>query len=87
MAAVREADRLVVRVMDERGYPAYDDPDARAADLSVEHANVVGEYRRGHELLEGVDDSEDSTEKLRESMQCFRAAFEDLLDDREVSRA
>jgi type I site-specific restriction endonuclease len=84
--AVREADGLVARVMEERGYPAYDDPEARAADLSVEHANVVGEYRRGHELLEGIDESEDATERLREAMQCFRTAFEDLLDDREVAR-
>jgi hypothetical protein len=85
--AVREADALVARVMDERGYPAYEDSEARADDLSVEHANVVGEYRRGHQHLEGLDDSEDTTEQLRESMQCFRTAFDDLLDDREVARA
>jgi hypothetical protein len=84
--AVREADGLVARVMEERGYPSYDDPEARAADLSVEHANVVGEYRRGHELLERLGESEDATEKLRKAMQCFRTAFEDLLDDREVAR-
>lgn len=84
--AVRDADRLVARVMTERGYPTDGDPEARAEDLSVEHASVVGEYRRGHELLEGLDDSEDSTESLRESMQCFRTAFEALLDDREVAR-
>jgi hypothetical protein len=85
--AVREADELVARVMSERGYPAYSDPDARADDLSVEHANAVSEYRRGHQLLEGLGDSDDSTETLRESMQCFRTAFDDLLDDREEARA
>jgi hypothetical protein len=84
--AVRDADGLVARVMTERGYPTDGDPEARAEDLSVEHANVVGEYRRGHELLEGLDDSEDATERQRESMQCFRTAFEALLDDREVAR-
>jgi hypothetical protein len=84
--AVRDADGLVARVMTERGYPTDGDPEARAEDLSVEHASVVGEYRRGHELLQGLDESEDSTERLRESMQCFRTAFEELLDDREVAQ-
>jgi hypothetical protein len=84
--AVRDADGLVARVMTERGYPTDGDPEARAADLSVEHAGVVGEYRRGHELLEELDDSEESTERLRESMQRFRTAFEELLEDREVAQ-
>jgi hypothetical protein len=85
--AVHDADALVGRVMSDRGYPRVDDPAARADELSVEHAGVVGEYRRGHELLQGLDGSEDKTETLRESMQCFRKAFEELLDDREVVRA
>jgi hypothetical protein len=84
--AVRDADGLVARVMTERGYPTDDDPATRAEDLSVEHAGVVGEYRRGHALLEGLDESEDSTEVLREAMQCFRTAFEELLEDREVAQ-
>ncbi|CAN5237916.1 hypothetical protein BH09ACT13_BH09ACT13_16270 [soil metagenome] len=84
--AVRAADGLVARVMDERGYPTDGDAAARADDLSVEHAWVVGEYRRGHELLEGLAESDDSTERLRESMQCFRKAFEELLEDTEVAR-
>src|SRR5918999_4279693 len=50
--AVRDADGLVARVMTERGYPTDEDPEARAEELSVEHADVVGEYRRGHALLE-----------------------------------
>ena len=83
--AVRDADGLVARVMTERGYPTDGDPEARAEELSVEHASVVGEYRRGHELLAGLDDSDDSTERLRESMQCFRTAFEELLHHREVT--
>jgi FtsZ-interacting cell division protein ZipA len=84
--AVREADTLVARVMEERGYPSDGDAEERAADLSVEHADVVGQYRRGHALLSGLDEAEDPTESLRQSMRCFRTAFEDLLEDREVSQ-
>jgi hypothetical protein len=84
--AVRTADTLVVRVMKERGFPSYDDVEERAADLSVEHADVVGRYRNGHELLAGLDGAEDRTESLRQAMRSFRAAFEELLEDREVAR-
>jgi hypothetical protein len=83
--AVHDADGLVARVMNERGYPTDGDAERRAEDLSVEHANVVGDYRRGHELLEELDGTDESTERLREAMQCFRAAFDELLDDREVA--
>jgi hypothetical protein len=83
--AVRDADGLVARVMTERGYPTDADPGTRADELSVEHAGVVGEYRRGHALLDELD-GDDDTEKLREAMQCFRTAFEELLHDREVAR-
>jgi FtsZ-interacting cell division protein ZipA len=82
--AVREADRIVARVMEERGYPNDVDAEQRAADLSVEHADVVGQYRRGHALVGGIDEAEDGTESLRQAMKCFRAAFEELLEDREA---
>ena len=85
--AVRSADVLVVRVMEERGYPSNGDADRRAADLSVEHADVVGQYRRGHALVEGSDEAEDGTESLRQAMKCFRTAFEELLEDRSKATA
>jgi type I site-specific restriction endonuclease len=82
--AVRAADGLVARVMEERGYPSDGDADQRAADLSVEHSGVVGQYRRGHALLGEVDDADDATENLRQAMKCFRTAFEELLEERET---
>ncbi len=42
--AVREADRLVIAIMRKRGYPT-DDFDQRAADVSVDHPDVVEHYR------------------------------------------
>jgi FtsZ-interacting cell division protein ZipA len=83
--AVRSADGIVVRVMEERGYPTNGDVQQRAADLSVEHADVVAQYRRGHALVEGSDEADDGTESLRQAMKCFRTAFDELVDDREVA--
>jgi FtsZ-interacting cell division protein ZipA len=82
--AVRAADVLVARVMEERGYPADGDAEQRAADLSVEHSDVVGQYRRGHALVGDLDNADDGTENLRQAMKCFRTAFEELLEDRET---
>ena len=47
--AIREADDLIQSVMRERGYPV-EDFDQRAADLSVDHPDVVENYREGHDL-------------------------------------
>src|SRR5436309_7912205 len=41
------ADSLIQAVMRERGYPV-DDFDTRAGDLSVDHPDVVENYRAGH---------------------------------------
>jgi hypothetical protein len=84
--AVRGADNIVGRVMEEQGYPSNGDAEARAADLSVEHADVVSQYRRGHALLEGSRESIEGTEQLRQAMRCFRTAFEELIEDGQVAR-
>jgi hypothetical protein len=80
--SARAAESLVARVMEERGYPAAEDREQRAADLSVEHPNAVSAYRRGCALLDGVHGSPDGTETLRQAMRSFRTAFEELLDGR-----
>ena len=48
--AVGDGDRLVRRVMDDRGYPSDDDFERRAADVSVDYPDVVENYREGHGL-------------------------------------
>ena len=45
--AVGVADRLVTEVMRQRGYPV-DDFDQRAADISVDHPQIVDNYRAAH---------------------------------------
>jgi hypothetical protein len=78
-AAVRDADRLVQQAMGERGYPVEDDFERRAADLSVDHPQVVESFREGHGLWERYDRGEGSTEDLRQAMVHYRTLFEELL--------
>jgi len=78
-AAVGEAHGLVQEVMRERGYPVEDDFEQRAADISVEHPDVVENYRAAHQISLEARNGKASTEQLRQSMVHFRALFEDLL--------
>jgi len=80
--AVGEADRLVTDVMRERGYPI-DDFDQRAADISVDHPDVVENYRAGHALYLKEDRGEADTENLRQAFVHYRALFSELLETRE----
>lgn len=76
--AVREADRLVQQVMQERGYPT-DDFEQRAADLSVDHPHVVENYRSAHRTWAANERGEASTEDLRQALVHYRALFDELL--------
>jgi hypothetical protein len=77
--AVADADRLIQQVMERRGYPVADF-DRRAADLSVEHPNVVENYRSAHSIAvkETRGDGAD-TEALRKAMVHYRSLFDELL--------
>jgi hypothetical protein len=78
-AAVGVADRLVTEVMRERGYPV-DDFDQRAADISVDHPEVVENYRGAHGIHLSQQNGEVSTEQQREAFVHYRALFEKLLE-------
>jgi hypothetical protein len=77
--AVGDADRLVTQVMRERGYPV-DDFDQRAADISVDHPNVVEHYRAAHTLHMAQERGDIGTEAQREAFVHYRALFEKLLE-------
>ena len=77
--AVGEADRLVIAVLRERGYPV-DDFEQRAADISVDHADVVENYRAAHGISLANDQGRASTEDLRQAMVHYRTLFERLLE-------
>ena len=78
-SAVAGADSLLRSVMAERGYPV-EDFDQRAADLSVDHPQVVENYRHGHRLAQASADGSDSTEDLRQAMRHYRALFDELVE-------
>jgi predicted nucleic acid-binding protein len=77
-SAIRDADDLIQSVMRERGYPV-EDFDQRAADLSVDHPDVVENYRKGHDLARRTVRGEGDTESLRQALVHYRALFEELL--------
>jgi hypothetical protein len=77
--AVGVADRLVTEVMRERGYPV-DDFDQRAADISVDHPQIVESYRAAHGIHLSQQDGDVSTEQQREAFVHYRALFEKLLE-------
>jgi hypothetical protein len=77
--AVSEADNLVQQVMRDRGYPV-DDFEQRAADISVEHPEVVEKYRTANGIARASERGEASTEDLRHSVRHYRALFVELLE-------
>jgi hypothetical protein len=78
--AVAQADTLVTQVMRERGYPM-DDFDQRAADVSVDHPDVVEDYRSAHDISTRSANGQAETEDLRQAMVHYRALFEQLLEE------
>lgn len=78
--AVAQADALVQRVMGDRGYPV-EDFEQRSADLSVEHPEVVANYRAAHGISLASAHGKASTEDLRQATIYYRALFGELLGD------
>jgi hypothetical protein len=77
--AVTYADRLVDEVMQGRGYPV-GDFEQRVEDISVDHPNVVMNYRAARDIAEQHERGQVSTEDLRQAMVHYRALFDDLLE-------
>lgn len=80
-SAVIEADDTVISVMKAQGYPMSDFAQ-RAADLSVDHPNVVQNYRAAHEIAVRHREGSANTEDLRQAMIYYRSLFEELLNGR-----
>jgi hypothetical protein len=80
-SAVAEADGLLTEVMRERGYPV-DDFESQSRLVSVDHPDVVENYRKGHAIYEKNAQGRASTEDLRQAVVAYRALFEDLVHER-----
>jgi Sec-independent protein translocase protein TatA len=76
--AVKRADHLVADLMQVRGYPVADF-EQRAADVSVNHPDVVSEYRTAHDIAVRDAKGQANTEELRKAMVHYRALFRDLV--------
>jgi hypothetical protein len=79
--AVIGADDTVAALMETRGYPMVEF-EQRAADVSVDHPQVVENYRAAHEIAGRQRQGRASTEDLRQAMIYYRSLFEDLLNGR-----
>jgi ABC-type nickel/cobalt efflux system permease component RcnA len=81
--AVERAQSLLDEVMTQRGYPAGEEFEERVDLVSVDHPDVVEQYRLAHRLHRESGDTGDpalSTEERRQALVHYRALFADLLD-------
>jgi len=78
-SAVDAAERLVTEVMRERGYPV-DDFEGTAADISVDHPEIVDSYRAAHDVNTSQHGAV-STEQQRDAFVHYRTLFETLLEN------
>lgn len=76
--AVGDADLLVDRLMQTRGYPVTDF-EQRAADISVGHPRVVENYRAARQIALRHKQGQATTEDLRHAIIYYRSLFDELL--------
>jgi hypothetical protein len=74
--AVRGAERIVVRVLEERGYPIEGHPDRSAAYVAADYPDLAHRYRRAHEMAASA---ERGTENLRLALIDLRVVLDELL--------
>ena len=84
-SALTEADKLIQEIMTARGYPVTEF-EQRAADISVDHALVVEQYRAGHEISLRHAQGRATTEDMRQAMIHYRTLFAELADEPELTR-
>ena len=65
--AVADADRLITDLMRERGYPV-DDFETRSELVSVDHPDVVQNYRTAHGIAARTVEGRTTTEDLRQAV-------------------
>jgi hypothetical protein len=81
--ALSEADQLIGTVMLACGYPP-SDFENRAAEISVDHATVIENYRAGHDIAVLHSQRQATTEDLRKAMLHYRALFDELVGEEQI---
>ena len=81
--AIVDADRLIIEVMQIRGYPV-SDFEQRSADISVKYPGLVSNYRGAREIANKNKQQQANTEELRQAMIYYRSLFEELLKPEQV---
>lgn len=82
---VVEAEQLVRELMEKRGYPM-GDFERRAGDISVDHPDVVANYRSAQAIALSDQKGTADTEDLRKAVVHYRALFDELLEVREAKQ-
>jgi hypothetical protein len=77
--SVANAETLVTQLMRERGYPVEADFEQQADLLSVDHPQLVRNYRQAHRAYERSLTETADTEELRHSLVYYRSLFSELL--------
>jgi hypothetical protein len=80
--SLHSADLFVAEIMRARGYPADEDFDRRADDLSVDHPRVVQHYREARRVRDAG--GEVDTENQRTAFTSYRSLVDALLGDDEA---
>jgi len=86
LAAVSEADQLLIEVMRVRGFPAADF-DQRAADLSVDYPRLSESYHAAHDLALKSRNGTANTEELRQALVHCRVLYDELVNASPVELA
>lgn len=81
--AVVKADRLIIEVLQKRGYPL-SDYEQRAADISVMYPELVSNYRVAQEIAIKNGLQQANTEELRQAMIYYRSLYMALLGTEQV---
>ena len=74
-----DANRLIKQLMEARGYPVADF-EQRVGDISVDHPNVVSNYRSAREIATRCEQGKATTEDLRKAVVYYRGLYEELVE-------
>ncbi len=81
--ACTSGEQLLEQVLRDRGYPVEEDFDTQADLVSVDHPELVGDYRRAHDMLHAENDGDGRLDELRAVFLVHRDLFSDLLDEQD----